>query len=109
MEFRTGCLADTEDQGETAEQATPSWWAYARDFPDWYVWRGVSGICYARIPGISPQRVLRAPTAELLRDEIIACAPARRRVALPAPYSEVLRSGRITCLPTLKSFATVSR
>jgi hypothetical protein len=81
MEFRPGTLADIEVEEETAEKTAPSWWAYAREFPDWYVWRGVSGLYYARIPGISPQRVLRAPTAGLLRDEIACSGAVRRRVA----------------------------
>jgi hypothetical protein len=87
MEFRTRSLADIEDPGEIAAASAPSWWAYAREFPDWYVWRGVSGLYYARIPGTSPQRVLRAMTADMLRDEIISRGAARRRVAL-LPYSE---------------------
>jgi hypothetical protein len=91
MELRPGSLAHIEDQGEIAERTTPSWWAYAREFPDWYVWRGVSGLYYARIPGISPQRVLRAPTADLLRDELVCCGAARRRVALP-PYVKSIGS-----------------
>jgi hypothetical protein len=82
MEFRPGTLADIEVQEETAENTAPSWWAHAREFPDWYVWRGVSGLFYARIPGISPQRVLRATTADMLRDEIVGCGATRRRVAL---------------------------
>jgi hypothetical protein len=71
MELRIGSLADIPNQEESAAKAAPGWWAYAHEFPSWYVWRGVSGFCYARIPGISPQRVLRALTADRLRDEII--------------------------------------
>ena len=39
----------------------PGGGAYGKEFPSWYVWRGVTGLYYARVPGISPQRVLRAP------------------------------------------------
>ena len=82
MELRTGSLADIADQWESAEETAPAWWAYAHEFPRWYVWRGVTGLCYARIPSISPQRVLRAPTPELLRDEILFSTAAYRSVAL---------------------------
>jgi hypothetical protein len=82
MELRTGSLADIADQWESAETTAPAWWAYAREFPRWYVWRGITGLCYARIPTVSPQRVLRAPTPELLRDEILFSAAAYRSVAL---------------------------
>ncbi len=81
MEPRIGSLADIADEEEIAAKTAPDWWAYAHEFPSWYVWRGVSGLCYARIPGISPQRVLRAPTAGQLRDEIIRCGASWRRVA----------------------------
>jgi hypothetical protein len=64
--------------GKTA----PRWWAYACEFPYWYVWRGVTGLYYARIPGISPQRVLRALTADKLRDEIVRYGTSRQTVAL---------------------------
>ena len=66
---------------DTAE-TVPQWWAYAREFPRWYVWRGVTGLYYARIPGVSPQRVLRAPTADALRDEIVRSGARHRTVAL---------------------------
>jgi hypothetical protein len=82
MELRTGSLADFADQWESAENAAPAWWAYAHEFPRWYVWRGVTGSYYARIPGISPQRVLRASTPELLRDEILFSGASYRSVAL---------------------------
>ena len=82
MELRTESLADIADQWETAENTSPAWWAYAREFSRWYVWRGVTGSYYARIPGISPQRVLRAPTPELLRDEILFSGAPYRSVAL---------------------------
>ena len=83
MELRTGSLADIAgDQWENAENAAPAWWAYAHEFPRWYVWRGVTEFYYARIPGISPQRVLRAPTPELLRDEILFSGASYRSVAL---------------------------
>jgi len=82
MEFRTRSLADIVDQQAGAENTEPTWWVHAREFPHWYVWRGVSGLYYARIPGISPQRVLRARTPDLLREEIAGSGTRRRRVAL---------------------------
>jgi hypothetical protein len=82
MERRTGNGLGTADEGEPAAKAAPPWWLYAGEFPRWYVWRGVTGLYYARIPGISPQRVLRAPTPDLLRDEILRCGAARRKAAL---------------------------
>jgi hypothetical protein len=82
MELQTESLADIADPWESAEDTAPAWWAYAREFPRWYVWRGVTGFCYARIPGVSPQRVLRAATPELLRDEILFTGAAYRSVAL---------------------------
>jgi hypothetical protein len=82
MELQTESLADIADPWESAEDTAPAWWAYGREFPRWYVWRGVTGFCYARIPGVSPQRVLRAATPELLRDEILFTGAAYRSVAL---------------------------
>jgi hypothetical protein len=82
--YGLGMTCEGEDAGKTA----PRWWAYAREFPYWYVWRGVTGLYYARIPGISPQRVLRALTAEELRAEIARYVTPRRTVAL----SNVLES-----------------
>jgi hypothetical protein len=76
---------------DTAE-TVPQWWAYAREFPRWYVWRGVTGLYYARIPGVSPQRVLRAPTADALRDEIVRSGARHRTVAL----SSIRKRPRIT-------------
>ena len=64
MERRTGYGASIADERESAGKAAPPWWAYAKEFPSWYVWRGVTGLYYARMPGISPQRVLRAPTGD---------------------------------------------
>ena len=66
MERETVSGPDTEDQ--TA--AMPEWRAYAPEFPQWYVWRGVAGQYYARVPRTSPPRVVRAPTTEDLRREI---------------------------------------
>ncbi len=84
MERKAGYGVSVADEGGSAEKAVPQWWAYAREFPRWYVWRGVNGLYYARIPGISPQRVLRALTAETLREEIIRSRKPHRTVALSA-------------------------
>jgi hypothetical protein len=48
----------------------PEWQAFAREFPQWYVWRGVAGQYYARVPRTSPPRVVRARNTEDLRREI---------------------------------------
>jgi hypothetical protein len=82
MERHTGQGLGTVDESGSAEKTAPSWWVHAREFPRWYVWRGVTGLYYARIPGVSPQRVLRAPTADMLRDEIVRSAAPHRTVAL---------------------------
>jgi hypothetical protein len=60
------------------QETIPGWWSHAREYPHWYVWRGVAGHFYARVPRTSPPRVVRALTAEGLRDEIRrAESPAR--------------------------------
>ena len=48
----------------------PAWWPYAKEFPRWHIWRGVSGLAYARLPRSSPPLVVRAENAAGLRDEI---------------------------------------
>ena len=84
MERKAGLGLSTvyDSDSEAAAETVPQWWAYAREFPRWYVWRGVTGLYYARIPGVSPQRVLRAPTADTLRDEIVRSVAPHRTVAL---------------------------
>ena len=54
MERRTGCGAGIADERESAGKAAPPWWPYGKEFRNWYVWRGVTGLYYARVPGISP-------------------------------------------------------
>ena len=58
----------------------PEWTAYAPEFPQWYVWRGVAGHFYARLPGSSPPRVVRALNPEELREEISRVEVALRLV-----------------------------
>jgi hypothetical protein len=49
----------------------PEWWQlYVAEFPHWHVWRGVSGLLYARRPLTSPPIVVRATDVEDLRDQI---------------------------------------
>jgi hypothetical protein len=48
--------ASSSDVGEDV----PDWWPYATEFPHWHVWRGVSGLVYARRPRSSPPLVVRA-------------------------------------------------
>jgi hypothetical protein len=73
MESRTVSGPGTED--ETA--AMPEWRAYASEFPHWYVWRGVAGHYYARVPRSSPPRVVRALSPEELREEIARAENSR--------------------------------
>jgi hypothetical protein len=74
MESKTVSGPGTED--ETA--AMPEWCAYASEFPHWYVWRGVAGHYYARVPRSSPPRVVRALSPEELREEIARAENSRR-------------------------------
>ena len=67
-----------------AQETIPAWWAHARDFPRWYVWCGVAGDYYARIPGISPQVTVRAQSPDKLLDEIIRTELSRR----PVPFQQ---------------------
>ena len=63
---------------EPAPAAVPDWWQpYARMFPDWHAWTGVSGLRYARLPGSSPPRVVWSASA--------ADVPEMIR-ALPVPW-----------------------
>ena len=48
----------------------PTWWPYAAELPDWYVWRGISGLVYARRRRTSPAVVVRGEDAVDLRDAI---------------------------------------
>jgi hypothetical protein len=54
----------------TPSEEVPDWWPYAAEFPHWHVWRGVSGLVYARRPRTSPPVVVRAEDAMDLRDQI---------------------------------------
>jgi hypothetical protein len=72
MEAETVSAASTADGTKAAEETVPQWWAsHAREFPYWYVWRGVAGHYYARVPRSSPPIVVRAMTPEDLRDEVM--------------------------------------
>ncbi len=73
MERETVSGPDTEDQ-----TAMPEWRVYAPEFPQWYVWRGVAGHYYARVPRSSPPRVVRALNPEDLREEIARAENSRR-------------------------------
>jgi len=75
MERETGSGSAAAD-----DSALPEWRAYARDFPHWYVWRGVAGHYYARVPRSSPPRVVRALNPEDLREEIARAEMSSMRV-----------------------------
>jgi hypothetical protein len=55
---------------EALHEEVPDWWPYAAEFPRWHVWRGVSGLVYARRPRTSPPLVVRGEDAVDLRDQI---------------------------------------
>jgi len=76
MERETGSGSDTEQD----TVVLPEWQVFAREFPQWYVWRGVAGQYYARVPRTSPPWVVRARTAEDLRREISQAEIARLAV-----------------------------
>jgi hypothetical protein len=78
MERETGSGSEAADDAA----AIPEWRAYAREFPQWYVWRGVAGHYYARVPRSSPPRVVRALNPEDLREEIVRAEMSP--VAVPA-------------------------
>lgn len=71
-------LMDANDAGHRAglnpagspADGVPSWWPYAAELPDWHVWRGISGLVYARRRDTSPPVVVRGEDAVDLRDEI---------------------------------------
>ena len=52
------------------DRQPPPWWPYAAELPAWYVWRGISGLMYARKVGSSPPLVVRGEDAVDLRDQI---------------------------------------
>ena len=53
-----------------ADEDVPDWWPYAVELPRWHVWRGVSGLVYARLMRSSPPMVVRGEDAADLRDAI---------------------------------------
>jgi len=64
---------------QASEQAHAARAAYDRncalaeieaDFPGWETWCGVGGVLYARRPRSSPPKVVRAPSAQALREAI---------------------------------------
>jgi len=59
-----------------AAEDVPDWWPYSGEFPNWYVWRGIAGLVYARRVRSSPPVVVRAADALNLRDRM-------RRVEIP--------------------------
>ncbi len=74
----------------------PEWKAFAREFPQWYVWRGVAGQYYARVPRTSPPRVVRARNTEDLRRAIV---PGRD--GAPGGTSPVTFQGLLRVIPDL--------
>jgi hypothetical protein len=80
---------ETESGPDTADDVAvlPEWKAFAPEFPQWYVWRGVAGQYYARVPRTSPPRVVRARNTEDLRQAIVRAEMSR----LPVPSRSQFR------------------
>jgi hypothetical protein len=55
---------------EVSGSEGPEWWPYAAELPGWHVWRGISGLVYARRRSTSPPLVVRGEDAVDLRDAI---------------------------------------
>jgi hypothetical protein len=55
----------------------PDWWPYAREFPQWYVWRGIAGLVYARRVRSSPPVVVCGEDAQDLSHQIRRVATLR--------------------------------
>jgi hypothetical protein len=53
-----------------SEESTPDWWPYTAELPRWQVWRGVSGLVYARLIRSSPPLLVRGTDAAELRQAI---------------------------------------
>jgi hypothetical protein len=67
MERQTGIWPESE------AERNPDWWPYSAEFPHWRVWRGVSGLVYARRIGPHPAATAALVTGEDtvdLRDQI---------------------------------------
>ncbi|HUY44619.1 MAG TPA: hypothetical protein VMV92_02670 [Streptosporangiaceae bacterium] len=67
-------LGDFRDRGSDgsgpAGNGVPEWWPYAAELPGWHVWRGISGLVYARRLNSPPPLVVRGEDAVDLRDAI---------------------------------------
>lgn len=85
MERETIAGPGTAEPAKAVQEAVPQWWPYAREFPHWYVWQGVAGHFYARLPRTSPAVVVRSLTAEDLRAEIARAELSPRPVS-SRPY-----------------------
>jgi hypothetical protein len=64
MERQTGIWPGPE------AHETPDWWPYSAEFPHWRVWRGISGLMYARRTGSHPTALVSGEDAVDLRDQI---------------------------------------
>ena len=75
----------------------PEWKAFAREFPQWYVWRGVAGQYYARVPRIQP--AAGGPRAEHRR--ICAGRSPGPKTGAPAGTSRVTFQGLLRVTASL--------
>ena len=62
--------ASNDLAGDGPGSGVPTWWPYAGELPRWHVWRGISGLVYARRLYTSPPVVVRGEDAVDLRDAI---------------------------------------
>jgi len=59
-----------ESEADDLANGVPAWWPYGAELPDWHVWRGISGLVYARRRDTSPPVLVRGEDAADLRDAI---------------------------------------
>jgi hypothetical protein len=63
-------LPGRDDAPGAAGNEALGWWPYTAELPGWHVWRGISGLVYARRLNTSPPLVVRGEDAVDLRDAI---------------------------------------
>jgi len=64
--------------GEPVDGVCPEWWSHGAEFPDWHVWRGVSGLYYASLDRSSPKITVRGEDPVDLHDEVVRADGKRR-------------------------------
>jgi hypothetical protein len=74
---------------DLSRHGEPTLESVAAEYPNWHLWRGVSGLLYARRLLSSPPIVVRGEDATDLRDEIRAAI--HRRPLLSEAVAESVR------------------